>query len=351
MLEDKKELSRILSTVIELFRVDNDSEIADLLRFSEINSEQTDYENWGEGIAYYSVYVITSVDRFVKLRERQTEVQAKIKEKIEIVLYPFRNTQLAGVYIIPKSIPKIDWGKISDKFTKDQLIAEVKYLKDTMVSVSTGGQRIQDVNSEFQKRYILVDKSLKQLSIENPNTFNDLWKWYERWRSGEMPQYKDRRLFIGEMYSGLLGILQETEQSEILNISVNMTGWERVERSISEVKNQLKSASNEEQFQAIGLLCRETIISIAQAIYDNEKYPTLDGVKASKTDAKRMLEAYIAIKLAGGANESLRKYARASNDLANELTHKRTASKKDASLCYSATISLINLIGILEDKH
>jgi hypothetical protein len=64
-----------------------------------------------------------------------------------------------------------------------------------------------------------------------------------------------------------------------------------------------------------------------------------------------MLDAYIAVVLAGGANENLRRYARASNDLANELTHKRTANSKDAALCSSATISLVNLIGILEDRH
>ena len=64
-----------------------------------------------------------------------------------------------------------------------------------------------------------------------------------------------------------------------------------------------------------------------------------------------MLDAYIAVELSGGANENLRKYARASSDLASELTHKRTATAKDAALCASATVTLVNLIGILEDRH
>lgn len=153
------------------------------------------------------------------------------------------------------------------------------------------------------------------------------------------------------MYGNLLKALQETEQPELLNVSVNLTGWERIDRTVKEIKMRLKQASNEEQFQTVGLLCRETIISIAQAIYNEEKHPTIDGVKVSKTDAKRMLDAYIAVELAGGANENLRRYARASNDLANELTHKRTANSKYAALCSSATISLVNLIGILEDRH
>jgi hypothetical protein len=246
----------------------------------------------------------------IKIQERQTEIETKIKDKTELVLRPYENTQIGQVYIIPKSIPKIEWDRIADIFTKDQLIVEVNYLKDTMISVSTGGQRIQDVNDEYQKRFSLADKALKRLAFENPNTFNDLWTWYARWSSGELPQYKDRRAFIGEMYGNLLKALQETEQPELLNISVNLTGWERIDRTIKEIKMRLKQASNEEQFQTVGLLCRETIISIAQAIYNEEKHPTLDGVKASKTDAKRMLDAYVAVELAGGANENLRKYVR-----------------------------------------
>jgi hypothetical protein len=31
----------------------------------------------------------------------------------------------------------------------------------------------------------------------------------------------------------------------------------------------------EEQFQAVGLLCRETLISLAQAVYDAQLHPTL----------------------------------------------------------------------------
>lgn len=351
MLDDKNELRKTILTITELFNADKDLELTDLLRTSEITSEQTFYDNWNGGTTYYSIYINVSVDRFVKIQDRQAEIEARIKEKTEMVLRPYENTQIGQVYIIPKSIPKIEWDRIADIFTKDQLIAEVNYLKDIMISVSTGGQKIQDVNDQYQKRYNLVDKALKRLTLENSNSFKDLWQWYARWSSGEMPQYKDRRAFIGEMYGNLLKELQETEQPELLNVTVNLTGWERIDRSVKEIKMRLKQATTEEQFQTVGLLCRETIISIAQAIYNEEKHPTLDGIKASKTDAKRMLDAYIAVELSGGLNENLRKYARASNDLANELTHKRTANAKDASLCSSATISLVNLIGILEDRH
>lgn len=320
MLDNKDELRKIIQTVTELFSADRDFELSDLLRTSEITSELNQYDNWYGITIDYSIRITVSVDKFVKIQDRQSEIEARVKEKIELVLRSYEDVQIGQVYITPKYTPKIEWDRIADIFTKEQLILEVNYLKETMISVSTGRQRIQDVNNEYQKRFALVDKALKILAFENPNTFVDLWQWYAKWKSDEMRQYQDRRVFIGEMYGNLLKTLQETEHSKSLNISVDLTGWERIDRTVRKTIAQLKQASNEEEFQAIGLLCRETIISIAQAIYNENRHPTLDGVKASKTDAKRMLDAYISVKLAGGSNENLRKYAKSSIDLANELT-------------------------------
>jgi hypothetical protein len=99
------------------------------------------------------------------------------------------------------------------------------------------------------------------------------------------------------------------------------------------------------------LLCRETLISLAQAVYDASLHPTLDGVAASATDAKRMLEAYMAVVFAGSAHEHMRKHARAAYDLAAHLQHRRTASFRDAAACAEATTSVINLIAIISGRR
>ena len=95
----------------------------------------------------------------------------------------------------------------------------------------------------------------------------------------------------------------------------------------------MKPAGTEEQFQAVGMLCRETLISLAQEVFDPIKHPTQDGVEASATDAKRMLQAYIATAFAGDANEHIRKHARAAYDLSVQLQHRRTATFRDAAAC------------------
>jgi hypothetical protein len=64
-----------------------------------------------------------------------------------------------------------------------------------------------------------------------------------------------------------------------------------------------------------------------------------------------MLEAYIAVEMAGGANEYLRKHTRAALDLAVNLQHKRTAAFRDAAICVEATTATVNTIAIISGRR
>ncbi|MGD8814807.1 MAG: hypothetical protein PVI78_10070 [Anaerolineales bacterium] len=126
--------------------------------------------------------------------------------------------------------------------------------------------------------------------------------------------------------------------------------WRRAERSLTEGYNQLGNATTAEQFQVIGIFSREAIISLAQAVYAPSIHETTDGTRPSETDANRMLEAYLNHNLSGKSFKVVRKYAKASLDLAVSLQHKRTATWHDSKMSLDATSSLINLVSILEDR-
>ena len=127
-------------------------------------------------------------------------------------------------------------------------------------------------------------------------------------------------------------------------------GWERVDRNISKIRQALFSAKDEEDFQAVGLLCRETIISLAQEVYKPELHRSTDDVSISETDAKRMLERYISSELSGSSNEELRKFAKDCFQLAVSLQHKRNANYGEAALCVEASRSLVNIIAIIAER-
>jgi hypothetical protein len=226
------------------------------------------------------------------------------------------------------------------------LLKALGYLRDTMRSVATGGHRIDDVNEEFQDGYARVAAALRQRGIANPLPYANLWEWYDRWSSGDMPSYQSRRTFINELFTPLVARIR-TGQTE----SFEPTGWTRVDRTIGKVRELLASATAEEQFQAVGLLCREALISLAQAVYKPESHPILDGAAVSSTDAQRMLEAFIAVEFGGGSNDEARKHIRSALALALNLQHRRTAGFRNAAMCVEATAAVINIVAIVSGRR
>lgn len=230
--------------------------------------------------------------------------------------------------------------------TDADLIQAIDQLRNTMISVATGGPRIVDVNDEYQHNYAIVAAALSRRGIENPILYGSLWDWYGRWSSGDLPTYRSRRELVGELINPLLNRLRTGRVEDF-----EPTGWARVDRTVGELRDRLASAGAEEQFQAVGLLCREALISVAQAVFVPDRHPTLDGVAASSTDAKRMLEAYIAVQLGGAVNEYARKHARSALDFSVNLQHKRTATFRDAAMCVEATTAIVNTVAIVSGRR
>ena len=227
------------------------------------------------------------------------------------------------------------------------LIEEIEAQKSVMIAVSTGGPKIQEKNIEYQERRKRIRAKLHNLSIKDPNPFPDLWAWYGKWSSGDLPTYQSRREYISALYQPLIDSLDTDRLEKISEPVLEPTGWARVDRVVDKIIYQLETAKTEEDFQVVGLLCRETLISLAQAVFDPTIHTPVDNVAPSDTDAKRMLDSYFSSELAGSSNEGLRKHAKASLSLANELQHKRTANIQVAALCAEATRTVVNIVAII----
>lgn len=223
------------------------------------------------------------------------------------------------------------------------LLSELLIHRAMMIDVATGGARIQDVDDYYRAREFRIRQSIPDgVAYENPHA--DLWAWYRHW-SSELPQYKDRRFYVRQLFSHAIEVF--AKRSTLPSEPREATGWERVDRALSKARTQIEIASAEEDFQGIGLLCREVIISLAQAVYDPIIHQSLDGVQPSGTDANRMLEAYIAHVFPGASNKEVRAHHRASLALALNLQHRRTATRQLAALCLEATASTTAVVSII----
>ena len=275
MLEKPEEIRKVFYTTCEILKADGKSELLELLNNSELNVEETGYDNWNGGIYFFTAYLNVDVETFVKVRDRIEKIEAELLASFEIGTRHLESESISSVRIVPKAQPKIDWTKILGLTSKADLLRDIEFLKNTMISVSTGGQRIQEINDEYKIKFNAVNKALQRLGFQNPNQFKDLWDWYGKW-SSDFSTYRERRAFIRELYSSLVQTLLETEEAESINVTIDLKGWERLERSVQEIRKRQSEASKEEQFQVIGLLCRETIITLAQSVFVEDEHPILD---------------------------------------------------------------------------
>ena len=346
-----KDHDTFLGQIAHLLQLEKKSQEVSILATGKVHIEQTDYNSWDDGCEIFTIFIDIPSTQFIDLGNRIDNIQQEILKKAQFLLRLARGEAIAAVVISPDIPYDPEW---RDKVTKPsaiELIQEIETQQNLMVSVATGGARIQAVNEEYKKRQSRIRTGLMSLRIKDPNPYEDLWKWYGKWSSGDLPTYQSRRQYLSDLFSPVIEKLNTNSTLALTVVFPEPTGWVRVDRSIEEARKRLAEAQDEIGYQQVGLICRETLISLAQTVYDETKHPILDGTKASTTDAKRMLEAYLQIELDGHSNEVARKHARASLEFANDLTHKRTATFKNAALCAEATTSVINIIAIVSGRR
>lgn len=178
-----------------------------------------------------------------------------------------------------------------------------------------------------------VERALELVNTYNSHLRKDGWELVRSDKISDRPVFHARKT------------------AQDIEIFAEPTGWPKVDRQVEEIRLRLREATTEEQFQSVGHLCREAIISVAQAVYDRERYPPLDGVEPSANDAKRMLDAFINVELSGAGNSNVRKHARDAFGLANVVQHDRTASFREAALCAEATVSVIRIVAIVSGRN
>lgn len=129
------------------------------------------------------------------------------------------------------------------------------------------------------------------------------------------------------------------------------TGWRKVDRQLQEIRLHMNTAETEEQWQGVGLLCREVLISVAQEMFDPRHHPLIDETQPSETDARRMLESIFEGELDGATNGEARAHAKAAVKLALALQHKRAADFRTAALCAEGTVSVVNMLAIIAGRR
>ncbi|MCH3914696.1 MAG: hypothetical protein LKE29_05375 [Acidaminococcaceae bacterium] len=164
----------------------------------------------------------------------------------------------------------------------------------------------------------------------------------------ELPAFRNNDN-VQRLKQQLVSKYQEFSGGQIFLDMFEETGWKIIDKSLLIMQMNLACANTVVELNAVGLIGRQTIIQIARQVYNpaihNSK--TEDGDEISNSDAKRMLASYIDYELKG--SEKAKKWAKASIDLCNSLTHDFNATKRNTALSVLSVRALASMIKELEN--
>ncbi|MDP1991779.1 MAG: hypothetical protein Q8K00_12250 [Syntrophales bacterium] len=140
-----------------------------------------------------------------------------------------------------------------------------------------------------------------------------------------------------------------SEEQEIAHNDINVL-WYKLARA----RATLFSAHKAEDFQSVGMKCRECLLLLVQTFGKAEMVPEGQEVpqRGNFTDWCELIADYIA---AGASNERLRSYiktvSRSTWQLVNWLTHEQNAGRHDGSIATEATENVLSIFVIARTKN
>jgi len=198
-------MSESLSKVCVLLRRRGHPDLASMLNGASLEFEWADeHPDSREALAI----IRAPIDHFDQLEGLPVEAYKTIVDAVADVYPPrdINNMAIAEVRFLldPSSLQE-------ERDPQTQLVEQLDGLRNLMISVATGGPRINEVNARYRELNERVDGALRELGIQNPNPYSDLWAWYGKWSSGDLPSWQSRRDYIRGLFVSRRAIMTHLE--------------------------------------------------------------------------------------------------------------------------------------------
>ena len=212
---------------------------------------------------------------------------------------------------------------------------------NTIVAVGTGGERIQNVDTRWQRDTRTLNANFRRLGLQPPFPWDGLWDWYGFY-SQNLGTYQERRNHIRELTQVALAQLDQVEARGGIHDPAaddDTPTWENLNGRISGLIEEYSSARDRDGWQDVGRRSREILIDFGKLIADPAIVP--EGQEAPKgADAKAWFDLFLARYSSGRDKSELRSTIRAVWDLAQKVTHGDVADV-DAFAAAQATVMVV----------
>ncbi len=118
--------------------------------------------------------------------------------------------------------------------------------------------------------------------------------------------------------------------------------WHKVESNLHSARLNFQTADSTEDFQAVGVQCRDTILSLGEAVMEYQQLKERPLISNQTIDL--IFEKFFNEQFSGSSKDQFRVYTKSCLKVANALQHDRTSTYLQATLCVEATAHLVGLV-------
>lgn len=246
-------------------------------------------------------------------------------------------------------------GPLPDHDDSEVAVPLALLVHQELVQYGTDGtNQLGDVElREFLQALRAVLDRMGVTGFEPPfRDFSSFRSWWSQ--QGAYGSWQARRDLLEDLFGELHNQLAVIEQRSLVSslarpITTHAgTGWAGVDGEITELRRHFQNAKTEQDYRNVGNDCVAVTESLSRHVYDAERNLRPGEAEPPVASTKQRLERFVDDAAPGPSNAAVRKVARAVIELAQQVKHSGSPTRREAGIAADAVIQLANLLRRLD---
>lgn len=226
--------------------------------------------------------------------------------------------------------------------------------------LETFGTDSNNIMTEHQMRVSLraLSAVTERLGVKADVPFRDFSTFRSWWiRNGARGSWQARRDLLHDIFEPIhddLAALEEKSLASTLAEPISphsRTGWPTVDTEISELRRHFLAAQTPQDYRAVGLDCVAVTEALSGTVYRSDRHLRQGETEPPVDKTKQRLDRFIEDALQGPDNAAIRKLARSAIELAQEVKHSDTPTRREAGIAADAVILVANILRRLDEPN
>lgn len=196
----------------------------------------------------------------------------------------------------------------------------------------------------------------KRLAVDLDLPFRNFSGFKTYWLKNDgYGSWQARRVLLNDLFEPLHLRLMRLEESMLDALAEPISprtavGWPLVDEEVRELRRRFRTASTPQDYRDVGTHCVGVLEALGRTVYDPAKHLREGETPPSPDKTKQRLGRYIEDALPGGPNEELRGLGSKTIEVAHQVKHRSTATRREAGIAADAVILLANMLRRLDQE-